>query len=151
VPFDSDRFDVVIVRSVMEHVAEPELVFSEIARVLKPGALVLMNLPNKWDYVSIVARLARGFKSTLLRRVLQPSWDDFPVHYRANTRRDLSRAIESSGLQIESFRPLPSEPAYLSFFVPFYLLGAVYQFVISIFALDLLQPSFLVILRKPCS
>ena len=46
-------FDCVVIRSVMEHVEHPERTFAELARVTKPGGYVLMNLPNKWDYVSV--------------------------------------------------------------------------------------------------
>ena len=147
-PMESSRFDVIVIRSVMEHVAEPHAVFTELARVLRPGGVVLMNLPNKWDYVSVLARLSGGLKSTALRHTLDPQWEDFPVYYRANTKRALVGALNGTGLSLETFRPLPSEPSYLSFFVPFYLLGAFYQFAISVLALDFLQPAFLVMLRK---
>jgi SAM-dependent methyltransferase len=149
VPFESDRFDVVVVWSVIEHVEEPDLVFGEFARVLRPGGVVLMNVPNKWDYVSVAARLAGPFKSRVLRGAIVPKWDDFPVFYRANTRRSLSALARRSGLDVRLFRPLPSEPNYLSFFVPLYVAGAIYQFLISLLFLDVLQPAFLVILAKP--
>ena len=147
-PFEANRFDAIVIRSVMEHVEDPQLVYKELARVLKPGGAVFMNLPNKWDYVSVLARLTGGLKTLALQNIVRPGWDDFPVHYRTNTRRALKRALRGSGLTVEHFRPLPSEPAYLSFFVPLYLLGALYQFAISFFALDFLQPAFLVVLRR---
>jgi SAM-dependent methyltransferase len=147
-PFESNHFDVVAIRSVMEHVAEPAAVFKEISRVLKPGGRVFMNLPNKWDYVSVIARVAGRFKSRLLRTVVRPGWDDFPVLYRCNTRRALLAALAESDLTLEHFRPFPAEPAYLKFFVPLYLAGAVYQFAIALLCIDWLQPSFVVILRK---
>ncbi len=149
VPFEGDRFDAIIVRSVIEHVEAPELVFRELRRVLKPSGVMLVNLPNKWDYVSVVARLAGPFKSRVLRSSLAPKWEDFPVFYRANTRRDLTSVARRAGLDVQNFRPLPSEPGYLGFFVPLYVLGAMYQFAISLFLLDFLQPAFLVILAKP--
>lgn len=149
VPFETGRFDTIVVRSVIEHVEEPDRVFCELARVLKPGGVVLMNLPNKWDYVSVGARLAGRFKSRILRGTRDPGWEDFPVFYRANTRRDLTTAARRAGLDVQNFRPLPSEPGYLGFFVPLYVLGAIYQFLISLLFLDFLQPAFLVILAKP--
>jgi SAM-dependent methyltransferase len=148
IPFDTNQFDAVMVRSVIEHVAEPDRVFSELGRVLKPGGMLFMNLPNKWDYVSVIAMLAGRWKSRLLRQTLDPQWADFPVLYRANTRGDVERAIKGTNLVVDHFYPLASEPAYLSFFVPFYVLGAVYQFLISLFLLDFLQPAFLVVIRK---
>jgi SAM-dependent methyltransferase len=147
-PFDSEKFDVVVIRSVVEHLEDPAATFRDLCRVVRPGGYLLMNLPNKWDYVSVIARLSGGLKSTILKRVVRTRWEDFPVLYRCNTRRSLRNVVVPSGWDIEQFRPLPSQPSYLSFFVPFYVLGAIYQFGISIFALDALQPSFVVMLRK---
>lgn len=42
----------------------------------------------------------------------------------------------------------PFAREHLSFFVPLYTLGALYQFGISILSMDVLQPSFVVLLRK---
>jgi SAM-dependent methyltransferase len=147
-PFDAEQFDVVVIRSVVEHIEDPVLTFQELARVVRPGGRVLMNLPNKWDYVSILARLSGRFKSAILKGVVRTGWEDFPVWYRCNTRAALEASVECSGWQVEQFRPLPSQPSYLAFFVPFYVVGAMYQFVISLLFLDILQPSFVVILRR---
>jgi SAM-dependent methyltransferase len=147
-PFDDDQFDAIVVRSVIEHVDEPIATFRELARVLRPEGRIYMNLPNKWDYVSVAARIMGSSKSSVLHRLLGMEYEDFPVRYRCNTKRAMGRTAGHAGLLIEHWRPLPSEPSYLKFFVPFYLAGAVYQFGISILSLDFLQPAFLVILRR---
>jgi len=147
-PFETGSIDAVVIRSVLEHVSDPRATFREIDRVLAPGGRVFLNLPNKWDYVSVLARLMGPFKSAVLQGLTRPSWEDFPVFYRCNTKRALRRALSGTGLQLDLFRPWPSEPSYLKFFVPFYVAGAVYQFVISVVGLDLLQPAFIAILRK---
>jgi SAM-dependent methyltransferase len=148
IPFAAEEFDVVLIRSVVEHLSDPRATFNEIARVLKPGGRVLMDLPNRWDYVSLFALFAGRFKSVILRVFLQASWRDYPVYYRCNTRSALQRALRSSGLFIESFEPLAIGPSYLAFFVPLYVVGVFYQFAISLLLLDFLQPVFLVSLRK---
>jgi SAM-dependent methyltransferase len=45
VPFEDERFDVVINNMVMEHVPDIEAALGEIARVLKPGGVVLSLFP----------------------------------------------------------------------------------------------------------
>jgi SAM-dependent methyltransferase len=148
IPFDDEQFDVVLIRSVLEHVDDPERTFAELARVTKPGGRVLIYLPNKWDYVSVVARVSGPLKKWLLRTVVRPRWDDYPVRYRCNTRRAIRRLAAQSGFTVDHFMPLPSQPSYLAFFVPFYVVGAIYQFVISITGADALQPSYTVIMRR---
>jgi 2-polyprenyl-3-methyl-5-hydroxy-6-metoxy-1,4-benzoquinol methylase len=147
-PFADRQFDVVVIRSVLEHLDEPLVTFRELARVIKPGGCVLVNVPNKWDYVSVLAMLSGQFKSSILKHVVRTQWEDFPVCYRCNTRRTLTRVATDAGFDLEEFRPMPSQPGYLSFFVPLYIAGAIYQFAIGLFGLNLLQPAFVVFLRK---
>ena len=44
-PFDDARFDTIVLSDVLEHMAEPELVWREMTRVLRPGGKVIMNVP----------------------------------------------------------------------------------------------------------
>ncbi|MFO0892544.1 MAG: methyltransferase domain-containing protein [Isosphaeraceae bacterium] len=44
-PFDDEAFDTVILSDVLEHIPQPEFVWHEIARILRPGGRLLMNVP----------------------------------------------------------------------------------------------------------
>lgn len=44
-PFESARFDTIILSDVLEHVPEPALLWREMARVLAPGGRIVMNVP----------------------------------------------------------------------------------------------------------
>lgn len=45
-PFAPASFDVVSLISALEHIAEPEPFVGEVARVLRPGGIVLVQIPN---------------------------------------------------------------------------------------------------------
>lgn len=45
VPFEDNMFDVVICTAVLEHVAEPTKIVSDIYRILKPGGIVWSDIP----------------------------------------------------------------------------------------------------------
>lgn len=45
-PFDSESFDIVFSKSVVEHLNDPEKVMKEIYRVLKPGGQVITMCPS---------------------------------------------------------------------------------------------------------
>ena len=47
-PFSAESFDSVLSTEVLEHVAEPKLLFSEAARVLKPGGYLVLSTPQTW-------------------------------------------------------------------------------------------------------
>jgi len=44
-PFASSEFDTIILSDVLEHIARPEQLFGEMARILAPGGRILMNVP----------------------------------------------------------------------------------------------------------
>jgi SAM-dependent methyltransferase len=48
-PFRTGAFDAAINIVTLEHVREPALVLSEIARVLKPGGRLLIVVPHEWE------------------------------------------------------------------------------------------------------
>jgi len=45
-PFEDEAFDVVVSFEAIEHVAEPEQVLAELARVLRPDGLLIVSTPN---------------------------------------------------------------------------------------------------------
>ena len=87
-PFPSGYFDMVISRSVVEHLEDPPRVFREFVRVLRPGGKVIVLTPNRYDYVSLIATVTPyRLHRLLVSRICQVPEDDvYPTLYRANTR-----------------------------------------------------------------
>jgi SAM-dependent methyltransferase len=48
VPWPADTFDFIFATSVFEHVADQDLAYAEVHRVLKPGGAFLNIFPSKW-------------------------------------------------------------------------------------------------------
>jgi SAM-dependent methyltransferase len=44
-PFGEASFDTIVLSDVLEHIARPELLWAEMARILAPGGEILMNVP----------------------------------------------------------------------------------------------------------
>jgi SAM-dependent methyltransferase len=127
-PFRDAVFDIAISSHVAEHLTQPERVFSELARVLKPGGRLLVLTPNRWHYVTISSGLLPHrvhVKFNEWRGV--DAHDIFPTVYRANTAHRLRSLYERAGFDVERLEQFETEPEYLAFSTATYALGVAYE------------------------
>jgi ubiquinone/menaquinone biosynthesis C-methylase UbiE len=112
-PFVGGSFDLVTANMVLEHLARPDLVFAEVARVLAPGgrfvfvtphlghpAVLAMSVLVSPRWRSWIARRADGRKSEHI----------FQTFYRANTVRRIRALAAAAGLgvhRLERFNSFP--------------------------------------------
>jgi SAM-dependent methyltransferase len=149
-PFADRVFDIVISRSVVEHLEDPSTVFAEIARSLKPGGKLIFTTPNRHYYSSVIARMIPySWKHLYMRWVFgEESYDDFPVYYRANTRRALRRVAASTGFQLKRVQAIRHFPYYFIFSPLLFRLGMLYDWTVTRLGLDGLQSNWLVVMER---
>ncbi|HMO46568.1 MAG TPA: class I SAM-dependent methyltransferase [Rubrivivax sp.] len=151
-PLADASVDLIMSRSVFEHLTDPQSVYLELARVLRPGGRIVFLTANLWDYGTFAARLVPNrFHGSVVKAVEGRAEEDtFPTAYKTNTRRDVQRLAQASGLHIESFDYLSQYPNYLLFNGLLFAVGTVYEKLISRFdALRFLRGWILVTLVKP--
>ena len=151
-PLDDGSVDLIMSRSVFEHLTDPEAVYREFARVLRPGGRVVFLTANMWDYGTLVARLVPNrFHAKVVKAVEgREEEDTFPTAYKTNTRGDVGRLAAASGLRVEGFDYLSQYPNYLMFNGFLFLLGTAFEKLISRYeALRILRGWILVTLVKP--
>ena len=151
-PLPDSSVDVIMSRSVFEHLTDPDAVYREFMRVLRPGGRVVFLTANMWDYGTLVARLVPNrFHGRIVRFAEGRAEEDtFPTAYKTNTRRDVDRLAHASGLEVEEFRYLSQYPNYLMFNGLLFAIGTAYEKVISRFeGLRLLRGWIMVTLLKP--
>jgi len=117
-PFAGESFDLIVSLWVLEHLPIPEIVFSEVQRVLRPGGHFVFLTPNLRNPLLAFNRLGRALPQ-LQRRLVPRLYgrveaDTFPVHYRANTERTIRSLAERSGLEVAELR-IVADPTYLAF------------------------------------
>jgi SAM-dependent methyltransferase len=152
IPLESGSVDLVMSRSVMEHVTEPAPVYGELYRVLKPGGHFIFLTANLWDYASIIAKLVpnRFHPAIVSKTEGRAEHDVFPVAYRTNTRGAVTKWARQVGFEIVSFRYLGQYPSYFMFNGFLFLLASGYEKLISrVSALNFLQGWIFATLRKP--
>ena len=152
-PFASNIFDLIVSRSVIEHLPDPPQVFREFLRVLKPGGILILLTPNKYDYVSLLAAITPyRWHRTLVSKIFQiPADDVFPTHYRANTASALRRDLSAAGYVEKEMRMLGHYPAYLMFSPVLFRLGVLAERITSWEIFRSLRGSILCVFEKPAA
>ena len=100
--FPDNSFDVVVMWHVLEHVSDSRPTLAEVGRILRPGGLFLVAVPN---FGSPEARLT------------QAGWFhlDIPRHLSHHTPASLSQVLREAGLQPDWFSALAPEYDTFSF------------------------------------
>ena len=151
VALSSDSVDLIMSRSVFEHLVEPQAVYAEFARVLRVGGKAIVLTANMWDYGTLAARLVPNrFHGRVVKVVEGRAEEDtFPTAYRTNTRRDVSRLAQGAGLNVVSFEYLSQYPNYLLFNGAIFFVGMCFEKLIARFdVLAFLRGWILVTLEK---
>lgn len=153
-PLPDASVDLIMSRSVFEHLTDPDSVYREFARVLRPGGRVVFLTANMWDYGTLVARMVPNrFHARVVKAVEgREEEDTFPTAYKTNTPGDVRRLAAGAGLRVETFDYLSQYPNYLMFNGLLFLIGTGFEKLISrIEALRFLRGWIMVTLVKPAA
>jgi SAM-dependent methyltransferase len=103
-----ERFDVVTLRMVAEHVTDPEATVGRIAALLKPGGMAVVYTVFKWSPGALFARWVPFHAHHFVKRVLwrAEEKDTFPVANLMNTRGALRKLFAAAGCREAAFQYL---------------------------------------------
>ena len=102
-PFPAASFDAVYSMGTIEHFAESETALQEIFRVLRPGGLAIIGVPNRWD------PFLRPLLVTLLYRVGLYGYG----YEKSYSRRALRNMVERTGFRVTDEEGILFIPGWL--------------------------------------
>jgi len=157
-PFENGTFDLVTASMVAEHLADPEKVFAEVARVSKPNGVFIVFTPNKFNYGMLVARATPYAFHLLYKRLThylnRGEWesfedDVFPTYYRANSATRLRNLMALAGFEDVEVQRLSFAHSF-GFVKPLYAMSLLFERAIDHWPLDVLKADLLAVgMKRP--
>lgn len=125
--------DVIMSSWVLEHLENPEAVFAEVARILKPGGKFIFLTPNLLNYVVFLNQILPDFLRMFVVNRMSENLITHPmrVWYRANTVSKLTKLASANGLRFEKLI-LNGDPTYIAIGKPFFYLGVAIEALLSL-------------------
>jgi ubiquinone/menaquinone biosynthesis C-methylase UbiE len=101
-PFPDNTFDLVTANMVFEHLNHPQEQLKEICRVLSKGGRLIFHTPNKFGYITLMARV---IPECIKDRVIyllhgRKEEDVFPAFYKINSRAEIVNLAARSGFNV---------------------------------------------------
>jgi SAM-dependent methyltransferase len=128
-PVADASIDLALADFVLEHVADPDRFFDELARVLRPGGVACLRTPNAWGYVAVCSRLIPNrFHASVLAKTQdrRKAEDVFPTFYRCNRAGKMRRQFARHGFDACVYGH-EAEPSYFAFSTVMYRLAQCYH------------------------
>ncbi len=150
IPFADASFDVVIANHVIEHVPDQHMTLNEICRVLKPGGVCYVAVPNRWALIEphfgvpLLAWFPQKFASAILKLLGKGDFFDVRSYGAKGYQKLLSGKFMVQDITMEIvqkwgvFTGSSGFPASVIKYIPEPLLGLMLVF----------SPTYIFILRR---
>jgi ubiquinone/menaquinone biosynthesis C-methylase UbiE len=141
IPLPDRKIDLLVSRTLLEHVSDVRGAAESMARVLKPGGQTLHLLPCRYALFAVIARvLPFALAKRALHTVIPESKGvvEFDVFYDQGHPRALERAFRQAGFREVTVECTWDQTAYFHAFFPAFVLVLVYQRMVEAFNLRLL-------------
>lgn len=153
-PFADASVDLVVSRSVLEHVAGVEATLAEAHRILVPGGRTIHVFASKRAPFSLLNRVLPLRASSWLLRNLVPGSDGrlgFPARYEHCTASQMEQVLRRQGFEVERTEVSYYQSDYFGFLVPLYLLSVGYELIVRALGRRELAAVVMVVGRKPAA
>jgi SAM-dependent methyltransferase len=150
-PIRDSVVDVVVTRTLIEHLSDTKAFMCEVARVLRPGGIAIQVFPGGF---APFALLNRVLPETIKRRLLLLMFPDsrgvlgFPAFYDQCTEPAMNRLLHEVGFQLVDSRCYYYQSLYYKKFFPLYLVSLVYDLILWRLNIRILASQILIVAKR---
>ncbi|HPD61639.1 MAG TPA: class I SAM-dependent methyltransferase, partial [Thermodesulfobacteriota bacterium] len=150
-PFKDRSVDLVVSRAVLEHLEDLEFFFIESTRVLKNNGYCIHAFSSKFAPFAIINQLLPKKVSKQLLLYFRPELKDFagfPAYYNKCFYSSIKALLKKYGYEIVAIRLNYFQTSYFSFFVPFFVVMALYEMLLQHIRAKNLCAHILIVAKK---
>ncbi len=150
-PFKDHRIDLVVSRAVLEHLEDLEAFLIESTRVLKANGYCIHAFSSKFAPFAIINQLLPRKLSKQLLLYVRPEVKDFagfPAYYNKCFYSSIKSLFQKHGYEIVEIRLNYFQTSYFSFFVPFFVIMAIYEMLLQCIRARDLCAHILIVAKK---
>ena len=150
-PFGNGEVDLIVSRTVLEHLQNPESFIAISSRILKRDGYFINLFPSKFaPFAFLNVMLPKKISTKLLSCFFPESrgLTGFPEFYKKCYYTAIKSLFEKHGLEIVNSYLSYYQSHYFRFFVPLFLVSALYEILLQAFGAKDLCAYVLVVARK---
>jgi ubiquinone/menaquinone biosynthesis C-methylase UbiE len=151
-PFRDSSADLIVSRSVVEHLHDNAAFFANCARVLRPGGTLVHTFPCKFAPFSLINQLLPNRVTRRLLADFHPHWEDecgFVAYYDHCYYSAVRELLERNGFCNARFAFRYYQSIYFDFCFPLYVLALVYDLLVWAVGVRNLACGILVTAQRP--
>lgn len=130
IPLDNNSVDVITAEFILEHLKNPEPVFAEFSRILKPDGVLIFITPNILNPVISISRILPYSFHKFLREKLLKRKESYRTFYYANRYDKLLKIAEIADFRCCEIRRV-GNPEYIAFCKPLVLPSIIFERIID--------------------
>ncbi|HPO13833.1 MAG TPA: methyltransferase domain-containing protein [Candidatus Hydrogenedentes bacterium] len=149
-PLRDASVDLMTSRSVLEHLTNLEAFLREAQRIMRPGGYFIHWIPCKFAPFALINQALPNWLAKKVLYYIEPDVQGicgFPAKYDRCYPAALRRLLDAAGFEIISLKPSYFQ-RYFSFFVPLFLMNALYELILQGLGAENLCAHALIVARR---
>jgi hypothetical protein len=148
----SQRYDVIISRTLLEHVPNNKASVKNMFASLKYSGQTHHYIPSKWHPYSVALRIIGPRLQKKLIPMLRPAAIDvtgYPAYFDHCSVNQMKSMFLKAGFTKIDIMPVYRANDYFAFFVPFYIVVSFFENICRVFDLTLFCSGFIISAERP--